>query len=113
MVTTHTVEPRYESSSLVKARSLGKVSLMANAARSLDVFDGQHRLLPGQSGVMGLSNLCGPTLSAVTNNAAPVFDVMLNKRVGTERLGNGGREKGRFSNPLVASRAAVHHTQLG
>src|SRR4029077_6549652 len=90
-----------------------QVASMAGAARGLHESPRQERLLPGEGRFMPFSNLRGRALAAVTYRAAPVPDVMRDRRMGPEWLRNIRIHQTRLRHALVAGDTAVYHAHFG
>ena len=88
---------------------LGQVGVMACAAGSLNEARWQNGLFPGQRRFVSFGNFRGWALAAMANRAAPVANVVRNRRMRAERLGDGSVAQARLRDSLVASSAAIHH----
>jgi len=110
---THAIEFRQQLTALGQPGRLGKVGLMADAARGLDITSGQEWLLPRQRGFVGLSDLGGGTLAAMAHHASPFLHAVRNRRMGAKGLRHGSVGEARLGHARVASGATVDHIHLG
>ena len=70
---------------------------MAFPARRLDVFGGKNGLFPSKRAVVCFSYGGGCALSAMTNSASELIELVGNDRMRAERLGGNIRKAGSFS----------------
>src|SRR5262249_57146242 len=94
LVTTLAIQLNEQLAATRKLWRLRQISLMARAARGLNKLCGKNRLFPCQSGFMRFSHFRSCALAAMANRAAPITNVVGNRRGGGDaarkRLGPGG-----------------------
>ena len=62
---------------------------MTLSAGRFQITCGKNRLFPCARGIVCFRQLCGRTLSAMADHAAPVFDVVSDRRMAAKRFGDG------------------------
>jgi hypothetical protein len=106
---THTIEPSQYLSAPIESRGFPQFGAVADTAGSLDVLDGQDGLLPGERGLVGITNFCGQALAAVANNASPIAYLMRYGWMGSEGLRHGGILQAQLRDALMAGGATIHN----
>src|ERR1022692_1643150 len=97
---------------LSQLRRTGKRPAMAFAARRLNVFRRQNRLLPRQRAVVRFGYGRGGALAAMAEGASELVELMWNHGMRSERLLVYVGEAGFFQSH-VATGAAVNHAEVG
>src|SRR5579859_2378379 len=82
---------------------------MTSATRRLDEDRRQYGLFPGKRGFVSFCDFRCGTLTAMADGAAPIADMVRDRRVGAERLRDGFIRKTCLRDSLVASGTAVDH----
>jgi hypothetical protein len=106
---THAIEPDQDLPAPIEARGLPQLGAMAGTAGSLDVLDGQDGLLPGESGLVGVTDFRCQALAAMANNASPIADLVRYGWMGPERIRHGGILQAGFGDALMAGGTTIHN----